>query len=130
MAHDVRVAIEQIEENIDYVERSSLWIDLAFRDLKKIVKKAGIVRIVARETGKDRYMVVVGHHLLKAARECGLKEVRVHVMNSDAGLLTWEDVLVFRSGIEEMLFHAEAHPHDGASPRRSGSRASRYLGNR
>ncbi len=119
MEHDVRVTIEQIEDAIDYEERRSLWIDLTYGDLKKVVKKAGMVRIVARKTGQDRYMVVVGHHLLRAARECGLKEVRMHVTDTEACLPTREDLRVFRLGVEEILFHAKAYSHDKASLRRS-----------
>ena len=110
MQHVARVAIDRVDETLEYKERRSPWIDQAYRDLKKVVKKAGTVRIVARKVGADRYMVVVGHHLLKAAKECGLRDVDLLVMDVNACQTTREDLLVFRLGVEEILLRAMADP--------------------
>jgi hypothetical protein len=105
MRRDVKIAIDRIENSPAYEERRSRWIDQMDRDLRRFVAKAGIVRVIVRKRG-DRYVLVVGHHLLKAARECGLKEAYAHVIDGEArrGRQGFRhDFLLLRSGIEEIL---------------------------
>jgi hypothetical protein len=115
MQHCVKIPIDQIEENPEYKERRSQWIDHTYSELKNVVGKAGMVRIIVKKTG-TKHMVVIGHHLLKAARECGLRELYAHVINTEAeaGQTTLgKDLLVFRSGVREIL-RAAATSHDDA----------------
>jgi len=103
-----KVAIDQIEENPVYRERHSQWIDHMCDDLKSFVEKAKMVRIVVKKT-RDRHMVVVGHHLLKAARECGLSEAYVHVTDTEkkpGQTGPEDDLLALRSGVEKILCRA------------------------
>jgi hypothetical protein len=104
----VKVGIDRIEENPVYGERHSPWIDHMCDDLKGFVGKAKTVRIVVKKRG-NKHMVVFGHHLLKAARECGLSEVYVHVIDAEAEAgraRPGEDLLASRSGIRELLCRA------------------------
>jgi hypothetical protein len=79
-----KVDINLIEENPSYQERHSRWTKAMDSFLKKaLVEKAEPVRIIVRKTG-NRYTLVAGHHLLKAARKCGFKNVYVDVIDSDA----------------------------------------------
>jgi hypothetical protein len=108
MGKCVKVAMDRIEESPAYQERHSQWIDRMSDDLRRFVAKAKMVRIVARKTD-DKYTVVTGHHLLKAARECGLNEAYVHVIETDgAGReSSGEDLIAFRLAVEEILDRAE-----------------------
>lgn len=134
MKNGVRVAIDQVEDNPEYEERHSQWTARMYRNMRNLVRKAGMARIVVKETG-NKYTVVVGHHLLKAARECGLREVYVHVIDTGAegGQESLEEALItYESGIEEILHRAKAHPVDDvlpgrlpAPPRRRRARAER-----
>ena len=106
MRRGVKIALDRIENSPTYEERRSQWIDRMDGDLRRFVVKAGIVRVVVRKRG-DRYVVVVGHHLLKAAKECGLKEAYAHVIEGDARRSRRDfrhDLLLFRSGVEEILW--------------------------
>ena len=106
MRRDAKIALDKIENSPAYEERRSRWIDQMDGDLRRFVAKAGIVRLVVRKRG-DRYVVVVGHHLLKAARECGLKEAYAHVIDGEArrGRQSFrDDFHLFRSGVEEILW--------------------------
>ena len=77
------VDIDLIEENPSYEERRSQWTQDMHSFLKdSFVKKAGTIRIIVKKTG-NRYVLVAGHHLLKAARECGLKKAHVDVLGSE-----------------------------------------------
>lgn len=79
-----KVDINLIEENPSYQERHSRWTRAMDSFLKKaLVEKDELVRIIVRKTG-NRYMLVAGHHLLKAARKCGFEYVYVDVIDSDA----------------------------------------------
>ena len=79
-----RVDIDLIEENGDYTERCTQWTEDTYALLKdSFVKKAGTVRIIVRKTG-NKYVLMAGHHLLKAAKECGLKEAYVDLIDSEA----------------------------------------------
>jgi len=121
MQHSVKIAIDQIEENPEYKERRSQWADHTYGELRNVVDKAGMVRITVKKTG-NKHMVVIGHHLLKAARECGLREVDAYVIDTEAEAgktRLGKDLLVFRSGVEEILYRAAAHPYDDAVLRRS-----------
>jgi len=105
MRRGVKIAIDKIESSPAYEERRSRWIDQMDGDLRKFVAKAGMVRVLVRKRG-DRYVVVVGHHLLKAARECGLKEAYAHVIDGEAGRGRQglrQNFLLFQSGVEEIL---------------------------
>jgi predicted metal-dependent phosphotriesterase family hydrolase len=113
MQHGVKIAIDQIEENPQYKERHSQWIDHTYGELRNVVGKVGMVRIVVKKTGK-KYTVVLGHHLLKAARECGLRELYADVIDTEAEAgqrSRGEDLLVFRSAVREIL-RAAATSHD------------------
>ena len=118
MLSGVRIAIDRVEDNPEYEERHSQWTARVYRNMRNCVRKAGMVRIIVKKTG-NTYMVVVGHHLLKAARQCGLREVYVHVIDSAAetgqGSLD-EALIIFQSGIEETLDRAAAHPIGGILP--------------
>jgi hypothetical protein len=119
MQESVRIAINRVVDNPEYEGRRSPWTARMYRNMRNFVRKAGMVRIIVKETG-SKYTVVVGHHLLKAARECGLREVYVHVIDTgaEAGQGSLEEALItFESGIEEILQHAAAHPVDGVLPR-------------
>ncbi len=108
MKHRVKIAIDQIEENPGYNERRSQWAEHMYRDLRSFVGKAGMVRIVVKKTG-SRHTVVVGHHLLKAARECGLREAYIDVIDTEGEkgqISCGKDLLAFRSGVEEILSRA------------------------
>ncbi|HME42733.1 MAG TPA: ParB/Srx family N-terminal domain-containing protein [Syntrophorhabdales bacterium] len=77
-----KVNIKLIETDPDYRERHTPWteaMDSFLRD--SFVKRAGGVRIVVKKTG-GKYVLVAGHHLLKAAKACGLKDVYVDVVDS------------------------------------------------
>ncbi len=130
MQNAVRIAIDRVEDSPEYEERHSQWTARMYRNMRNFVRKAGMVRIIAKETG-NKYTVVVGHHLLKAARECDLREVYVHVIDTgvEAGQSNLEEALVtFRSGIEEILDRAADHPVDDSlplPPRRYRPRAGR-----
>jgi len=53
--------------------------------------------------------VVVGYHLLKAARECGLSEAYVHVTDTEkkpGQTGPEDDLLALRSGVEKILCRA------------------------
>ena len=105
MQHSVKIAIDQIEENPEYKERRSQWADHTYGELRNVVDKAGMVRITVKKTG-NKHMVVIGHHLLKAARECGLREVDAYVIDTEAEAgktRLGKDLLVFRSGVREIL---------------------------
>jgi len=121
MQNSVRVAIDRVEDNPEYEERHSQWSARMYRNMRKFVRKAGMVRIIVKERG-NKYTVVVGHHLLKAARECGLREVYVHVVDTidtgvEGGRGGLEEALItFESGVDEILHRAEAHPVDGVLP--------------
>jgi ParB-like chromosome segregation protein Spo0J len=79
-----KVNIDLIEENPSYQERRSQWTKDMHSLLKdSFVRKAGTIRIIVKKTG-NRYVLVAGHHLLKAARECGLKKAHVDVIGSEA----------------------------------------------
>lgn len=103
----VKVAIDRIEENPAYGERHSQWIDGMRDDLRAFVEKAQMVRIVAEKKG-DKYMVVAGHHLLRAARECGFNEAYVDVVDRDVPGRSWpgDDLLAFRTAVEEIIGRA------------------------
>lgn len=78
-----KVDIDLIEENPSYMERRSQWSEDMHSFLRdSFVKKAGTVRIIVRKTG-NKYVLVAGHHLLKAARECGFKKAYVDVIDSE-----------------------------------------------
>jgi len=78
-----KVDINLIEEDSSYQERHSQWTAEMDSFLKhSLTKKAGTVRIIVKKTGK-RYVLVAGHHLLKAARECGFRKVYVDVIDSN-----------------------------------------------
>ena len=77
-----KVNINLIDTNPDYKERHTPWTEAMDSFLRgSFAKKGRAVRIIARKTG-DRYVVIAGHHLLKAARACGLREVRVDVIDA------------------------------------------------
>jgi len=77
-----KIAISSIEEDPSYRERSSRWCETTHALLRdSFVRKRGPVRIIAKKKG-SRYVVVAGHHLLKAAKECGLREVYVDVVGA------------------------------------------------
>jgi hypothetical protein len=114
MHHNVKIAIDQIEENPEYKERRSQWIDHTYRELRNVVGKAGMARIIVKKTG-TKHTVVIGHHLFKAARECGLRELYAHVIDTEAeaGQTTLgKDLLVFRSGVREILRAAATSDDD------------------
>jgi len=115
MQKGVRIAIDRVEDDPEYEERHSQWTTRMYRNMRNFVRKAGMVKIIVKETG-NKYKVVVGHRLLKAARECGLREVYVYVIDTgaEAGKGSLEEALpAFRRGIEEVLHRAAAHPVDG-----------------
>jgi hypothetical protein len=118
MRHGVKIAVDQIEENPEYIERHSQWIDHTYRELRNIVGKAGMVRIIVKKTGK-KHVVVIGHHLLRAARECGLREMYADVIDTEAEAgqtSLGKDLLVFRSGVREILRAAATSRDDAPSP--------------
>ena len=121
--HAIKIAIDEIEENPGYRQRRSPWIDHTYRDLRNVVERAGLVRIIVEKRG-NRHVVVIGHHLLKAARECGLKEAYAEVIDTEAEegqTSPGEDLRAFRSGVEEILWRAAA-PGKDALPWRSRPR--------
>jgi hypothetical protein len=111
MQNGVRIAIDRVEDNPEYEERHSQWTARVYRNMRNCARKAWMVRIIAKETG-NKYMAVVGHHLLKAARQRGLREVYANVIDTgaEAGQGSVEEALItFRSGFEETL-HLQPHP--------------------
>ena len=77
-----KVNIDLIEEDFSYKERCSQWSSSMHAFLRdSVVRKVGSVRIIVKKA-ESRYVLVAGHHLLKAARECGLREVYVDVVDS------------------------------------------------
>ena len=77
-----KVNIDLIKVNPSYRERDSQWaksMDLFLKN--SFIKKTEPVRIIVRKNGSG-YVLVAGHHLLKAARECGFKKVCVDVIGA------------------------------------------------
>ncbi len=79
-----KVDIHLIQENPAYRERDSQWTHAMDSFLKNsFLNKTEPVRIIVRKNGNG-YVLVAGHHLFKAARECGFKKVCVDVIGSNA----------------------------------------------
>ena len=79
-----KVDIKLIDCNPSWRDRNSRWTESMDSFLTHtLLPRSGMPRILAQKSG-SRYVVVAGHHLLKAARQCGLREVYVDVMESDA----------------------------------------------
>ena len=84
MKNGGKVKIDLIVEHASYQERQSQWSEAMYSFLRdSCVNKAGTVRIIVRKTG-NRYELVAGHYLLKAARECGFKNVHIDIADSAA----------------------------------------------
>lgn len=108
MQNCLRIGIDEVKGDAVHGERHSKWIDGMSTDLRVLVKKAKIVKIVVRKNGTD-YLVVFGHHLLKAAEESGLHEVYAYVMEPETktGQKGDEEAfMAFRKGVEEIVSHA------------------------
>jgi len=100
------VDIDLIEDASENRERTSVWTRKMYRYLRGVVLKNGTVKVIVEKRGR-KYRLAFGHYLLKAARECGLRQVQVDVIRLNAGkkrVGCARDLTMFRSAIEEVLF--------------------------
>ncbi|OPY70238.1 MAG: hypothetical protein A4E57_00652 [Syntrophorhabdaceae bacterium PtaU1.Bin034] len=111
-----KVDIDLIMANPDYEERRSEWTAGMYLLLKDtIVRKAGMIRILV-EKSEDGYIVVAGHQLLKAARDCGFREVCVDIVDGRSK--------------EELLPHFEKLVEECCQKSRAGANRLRAGGGR